>query len=341
MKAALYYKGEKTLRIEEVPTPEAGPGEVRVKVAACGVCHTDLHYLDHGVPTFKEPPMILGHEISGAIDALGTGVTGFESGDHVIIPAVLTCGSCENCRRGRENICNHMKMVGNNIDGGYAEYITVPVKDLIPLPKSLNLENCSIIADALSTPYHAVVNRGEIKPGQVVAVFGCGGVGINVVQFAALAGAKVIAVDLSDEKLETAKKLGAYAVFNAKEEKLAKTIRKATGGGCDVAFEVIGKPQVMVQAMSVLKAGGRFVMVGYSADDVSLPAARIMFREMDIRGSLGCRPVDYHAIVNLVEQGRVELDLLVTNRYGIDDINRAFDDLREGKPVIRNLMVTG
>jgi len=340
MKAALYYKDDKKLRIEEVPTPEPGAGEVRVKVAACGICHTDLHYLDHGVPTFKEPPMIPGHEISGTVDILGEGVNGCELGDHVIIPAVLTCGSCENCRRGRENICNHMIMVGNHINGGYAEYIVVPAKDLIPVPKQLNLENCSIIADALSTPYHAVVNRGEIKPGQVVAVFGCGGVGINVVQFAALAGAKVIAVDLSDEKLETAKKLGAHLVFNAKMDKLPKAIRNATGGGCDVAFEVIGIPEVMITAMSVLKTGGRFVMVGYSAHDVSLPAARIMFREMEIRGSLGCRPVDYHAIVNLVEQGRVVLDPLISNRYSIDDINRGFDDLREGKPVIRNLMVT-
>lgn len=340
MKAALYYKDEKTLRIEEVATPEPGAGEVRVKVAACGICHTDLHYLDHGVATFKEPPMILGHEISGTIEKLGAGVAGIAEGDHVIIPAVLTCGKCENCRRGRENICVAMQMVGNNMNGGYAEFIVVPAKDLVPLPKHLNLENCSIIADALSTPYHAVVNRGEIKPGQVVSVFGCGGVGINVVQFAALSGAKVIAVDLSDEKLETAKKLGAYATFNAKEEKVEKTIRKTTGG-CDVAFEVIGNPKVMLQAMSTLKTGGRFVMVGYSADNVNLPAARIMYREMDIRGSLGCRPVDYHAIVQLVDQGLVALDPLISMRYKIDEINRGFDDLREGKPVIRNLMVTG
>ena len=340
MKAALYYKDEKNLRIEEVPTPEPGPGEVRVKVAACGICHTDLHYLDHGVATFKEPPMILGHEISGTIDAMGPGVSGVEAGDHIIIPAVLTCGKCENCRRGRENICAQMMMVGNNINGGYAEFIVVPAKDLIPLPKQLNLENCSIIADALSTPYHAVVNRGEIKPGQVVSVFGCGGVGINVVQFAALAGAKVIAVDLSDEKLATAKKLGAYATFNAKEAKVEKLVRKATGG-CDVAFEVIGKPAVMLQAMATLKTGGRFVMVGYSADNLNISAARIMYREMEVRGSLGCRPVDYHSIVQLVDQGKVALDLLISHRYPIDEINKGFDDLRQEKPVIRNLMVTG
>jgi 6-hydroxycyclohex-1-ene-1-carbonyl-CoA dehydrogenase len=340
MKAAFYYKDEQKLRIEEVTTPEPGPGEVRVKVSACGICHTDLHYLDHGVPTFKAPPMILGHEISGIIDTIGEDVSSVAAGEHVIIPAVLTCGACENCRRGRENICIHMTMIGNNINGGYAEYIVVPDKDLIPLPKHLNLENCSIIADALSTPYHAVVNRGEIKPGDVVSVFGCGGVGINVVQFAVLSGAKVIAVDLSDEKLELAKQFGAYEVYNARDEKVSKSIRKATGG-CDVAFEVIGKPAVMLQAMSTLKAGGRFVMVGYSADVVNLPAARIMFREMEIRGSLGCRPVDYHSIVKLVDQGRLALDSLISNRYSIDDINRGFDDLREEKPVIRNLMVTG
>lgn len=339
MKAALYYKGEKALRIEEVPTPKPGAGEVLVKVAACGVCHTDLHYLDHGVATFKEPPMIPGHEISGVIEELGSGVSKWNKGDHVIIPAVLTCGYCEACRRGRENICQNMLMVGNNIDGGYAEYIAVPAKDLISLPKHLDIVNCSIIADALSTPFHAVVNRGEVRPGQVVSVFGCGGVGINVVQFAVLAGARVIAVDLSDEKLELAKKLGAYAVFNAKDEKVDKAIRKATGG-CDIAFEVIGRPKVMLQAMATLKTGGRFVMVGYSADDVALSAARIMYREMDIRGSLGCRPVDYNTIVELVDQGRVALAPLISNRYLLKDINKAFDDMRQGKPIIRNVMVT-
>lgn len=338
MKAAVYYKDEKKLRIEDVPVPEPKLGEVLVKVAACGVCHTDLHYLDHGVPTFKKPPLILGHEISGHIAKIGEGITNLSEGDHVIIPAVLTCGVCPACRKGRENICDNMQMVGNNIEGGYAEYIAVPAKDLIPVPKHLNLENCSIIADALSTPFHAVVNRGEVKPGQIVSVFGCGGVGINVVQFSALAGAKVIAVDISDEKLEIAKKLGAHATYNAGQEKIAKTILKETGG-CDIAFEVIGKPQVMLQAISTLKTGGRFVMVGYSVDDVALPASRIMYRELDIRGSLGCRPVDYHSIVSLVDQGSLALEPLISHRYPINEINRAFDDMREGKPIIRNLMV--
>lgn len=338
MKAARYYKGESRLKVEDVPMPVAGAGEVLIKVAACGACHTDLHYLDHGTPTFKEPPLILGHEISGVIEQAGDGVANRAAGDRVIIPAVLTCGHCEACRTGRENICQSMKMLGNHLEGGYAEYIAVPAKDLIPVPDSLDLASTSIIADALSTPFHAVVNRGKVRPGQVVAVFGCGGVGINCVQFAALSGATVAAIDLSDEKLEVAKQLGADLTFNAGQERVDKAVRKATGG-CDVSFEVIGKPQVMLQAMNVLKPGGRFVMVGYSAEDLPLPASRVMFRELDIMGSLGCRPVDYHRIVELTAQGKIALDPLVSNRYSLDDVNQAFDDLREGKPVIRNLVV--
>lgn len=338
MKAAMYYAGESRLRIEDAPMPEPGPGEVLVKIAACGACHTDLHYLDHGTPTFKPSPMILGHEISGTIAALGAGVTKWQEGARLIIPAVLTCGQCEACRTGKENICQQMIMLGNHINGGYAEYIAVPAKDLIPLPDSLPLEDSSIIADALSTPFHAVVNRGRVRPGMTVAVFGCGGVGINVVQFAALAGARVVAIDLSDEKLEAAKKMGASLGFNAAAADVDKAVRKATGG-CDVSFEVIGKPEVMLKALNVLKPGGTFVMVGYSANDMQLPASRVMFREMEIRGSLGCRPVDYHRIVALVAEGQVQLGPLVSNRYPLEEVNQAFDDLREGKPVIRNLVV--
>jgi 6-hydroxycyclohex-1-ene-1-carbonyl-CoA dehydrogenase len=338
MKAARYYKGEKALRVEEVPTPKPGPGQVRVKVAACGVCHTDLHYLDHGVPTFQAPPVTLGHEISGVVDALGEGVQGPAAGSPVIIPAVLTCGSCPACRAGRENICDRMVMVGNHFDGGYAEFIVVPPKDLIPVPPGLPLADCSIIADALSTPFHAVVNRGEVRPGQVVAVFGCGGVGINVVQFAALAGARVVAVDVVDAKLELARKLGASDTFNASSGQVAKAIRKSVGL-CDVAFEVIGKPAVMVEAMGTLKAGGRFVIVGYSAEDMPLPASRVMFRELDIRGSLGCRPLDYHRIVDLVARGKLPLEPLVSRRYPLDQVNEAFDALRRGDPIIRSIVV--
>ena len=192
MKAALMVEAGKPLVVQDVPKPEIGSHEVLVKVAACGVCHTDLHYIDHGTPTFKKPPIILGHEISGTVAACGSSVSKFQEGDPVLLPAVLTCGSCEFCRRGRENICSNMIMFGNHINGGFAEYVATPAKDILPLPKEMPLADASIIADAVSTPYHAVANRGQVRPGDSVAVFGCGGVGINVVQMSALFGADVI-----------------------------------------------------------------------------------------------------------------------------------------------------
>ncbi|OHB74821.1 MAG: hypothetical protein A2Z34_03255, partial [Planctomycetes bacterium RBG_16_59_8] len=244
MKAALMVEAGKPLVVQDVPKPEIGSHEVLVKVAACGVCHTDLHYIDHGTPTFKKPPIILGHEISGTVAACGSSVSKFQEGDPVLLPAVLTCGSCEFCRRGRENICSNMIMFGNHINGGFAEYVATPAKDILPLPKEMPLADASIIADAVSTPYHAVANRGQVRPGDSVAVFGCGGVGINVVQMSALFGADVIAVDLDNRKLATAMELGAKQTINPKEvEKVPKKIRELTAGaGADIAFEVIGNP---------------------------------------------------------------------------------------------------
>ncbi|TET80075.1 alcohol dehydrogenase, partial [candidate division TA06 bacterium] len=162
MKAAVFRGPKQPLKIEDVDKPEPKPNEIVVKVAACGVCMTDLHYIDHGVPTFKKPPMILGHEPSGIVDKAGDEVKTFKPGDRVIIPPVFSCGYCKNCREGRENICENMQMMGNNFDGAYAEYVAVNSKDCISLPEDLPLEESAVIADALSTPYHAVKNRGRV-----------------------------------------------------------------------------------------------------------------------------------------------------------------------------------
>jgi D-arabinose 1-dehydrogenase-like Zn-dependent alcohol dehydrogenase len=168
MKAAVFHGAGVGLKIEEIPRPKIGSDQVLVKVAACGVCHTDLHYLEHGVPTFKKPPIVLGHEASGIVEDVGAEVRTLHEGQRVLIPAVLTCGKCAYCRMGRENICANMTMLGNHIDGAYAEYVAVPAKDLLELPASLPLEEASIIADAISTPYHAVKNRARVRPGMTV-----------------------------------------------------------------------------------------------------------------------------------------------------------------------------
>ena len=329
MKAAMFYGPNQPLKIEDAPTPDIGPGEVLVKVAACGICHTDLHYIDHGVPTFKKPPMILGHEPSGFIAGIASDVKTLKEGDRVLLPAVYACGTCAFCRSGRENICNTMVMFGNNVDGAYAEYVKAPAKDVFILPPEIPLEEGAIIADAVSTPYHAVKNRAEVRPGDTVVVYGCGGVGVNVVQVAAACGATVIAVDVSDAKLAWAQKLGATYCLNAgKEENIAKTIRKMTDGGADIAIEAIGNPKTMEAAFNTLRKGGRLVVVGYTNEAVSLAAAKIMYFEMDVRGSLGCRPVDYPRIIEMVRIGKLKVKELVTHRFPLDEIEKAFDLLR-------------
>jgi 6-hydroxycyclohex-1-ene-1-carbonyl-CoA dehydrogenase len=334
MKAAVFYAVNKPLKVEELPTPEPGEGEVLVKVSACGLCHTDLHYIDHGVPTFKKPPLILGHEVSGEIAGVGAGVKQWKTGDRVLLPAVYGCGECTMCRTGRENICEKMVMFGNHVDGGYAEYILAPAKDMFHLPDEIPLVEGAIIADAITTPYHAVVNRGEVKPGDKVVVFGCGGIGLNIVQMAAGIGAEVIAVDIADEKLDWAMKLGAKTALNSNQfERIDKEIRKVTDGGADVGFEAIGNPDVQKQTFSSIRTGGRFVVVGSSGKPMSLNTGRLMFLEMEVIGSLGCRAVDYPRVIELVRQGKIKVKELVTAQFHLDEINTGLDHLRKGEGV--------
>lgn len=339
MKAAVFYTSKEPLRVEDIPTPSPGRGEVLVKVAACGLCHTDLHYIDHGVPTFKKPPLILGHEVSGNVAGVGMDVDRWKESDRVLLPAVYGCGQCSMCRTGRENVCEKMVMFGNNVDGGFAEYVLAPAKDLLGLPEEVPLVEGSIIADAITTPYHAVVNRGRVKPGDQVVVFGCGGIGINVVQIAAAIGAQVIAVDISDDKLEWASRLGAQVTLNAQQfDRIDKEIRKLTSGGADTGFEAIGNPLTQAQTFASLRTGGRFVVVGYSAKPMTLDTGRVMYREMEILGSLGCRAVDYPRVIELTRQGKIKLKELVTARFPLDEINAGFDTLRRGEG-IRSVIV--
>ena len=331
MKAVVFHGKEGGLKLEDIATPVPGPDPVLVKVAACGVCHTDLHYIEHGVPTFKAPPIVLGHEASGIIAEAGANISKFSEGDRVLIPAVLTCGRCSACRLGRENICSNITMLGNHFDGAYAEYVVVPAKDLLHVPESIPLEEASIIADAISTPYHAVKNRARVRPGDTVAIFGCGGVGINTVQLATAAGGYVIAVDINERKLEWAREFGAVKTINAsKVDRVDKEIKKLTGGGADIAIEVIGNPKTIVQAFESVRVGGRLCVVGYTPEAISIIAGKIMFKELEIVGSLGCRPVDYVPLIRMVEQGLIELKKLVTHRFRLDELDKAFDVMKEG-----------
>lgn len=339
MRAAVFHGAGRPLVVGEVPRPIPGPGDALVKVAACGFCHTDLHYLDHAVPTGRPPPLILGHEISGLVEELGPGSDERSVGDRVLVPSVLPCGNCEYCRAGRENICPHLQMPGNHLDGGFAEYVRVPARSLVPVPADLDLAHSAVIADALTTPYHAVVHRARVRSGDWVVVVGCGGVGINAVQFAAAAGANVIAVDLRAEKREAARRLGACETLDPTEHAdLGREVRKMSRGGADVALEVVGKPETVSLALSTLRRGGRLCVVGYSDSVVPVPLNRLMFFEYEIVGSLGCRPVDYPRVIEMVRKRKVNLDAVVTAVLPLDRIGEAAEDLRNGKG-LRTLIV--
>ncbi|CAA7601119.1 Alcohol dehydrogenase GroES-like domain protein [Acididesulfobacillus acetoxydans] len=332
MRAAVFYGANQPLKVEEVPKPQIGAGEILVKVAACGLCHTDLHYLDHGVPTFKKPPLILGHEVSGTVAEVAAGVSQFQVGDRVLLPAVMACGVCDNCRAGRGNICRHMVMLGNDVDGGYAEYIKAEASNVFHLPAEIPLIEGAIIADAITTPFHAVKNRGKVKPGDTVIVYGCGGVGLNLVQVANAAGASVIAVDMMEVKLNKAKELGAVATVNAGEvPDVAKAIRKLTGGGAEIAFECIGNPKTMESAFSSVRNGGRLVIVGYTEHTMTLNASRVMYREMEVIGSLGCPLTEYPKVIELVRTGKLQVETMVSRRFSLDQINEGLDFVRSGQ----------
>lgn len=339
MRAALFHAPHQPLTIEQVPDPKPGERDILVQVVACGLCHSDLHYTDHGVKTFKPPPLVLGHEASGIVAEVGSQVKEFKVGDRVLVPPIIPCGACRNCRSGRENACDKVVMFGNDIDGAFAEYVVAPARECFHLPAEIPLVEACIISDAVTTPFHGVRNRARLQAGERVVIYGCGGIGLNAVQVAALLGGIVIAVDVVEEKLEWARRLGATEVINAREvPDVPRAVRRLTDGGADVAVEAIGNPRTQEQAFASLRAGGRLLLMGFNPETMALNAGRTTYREMEIIGTLGCRPVDFPVVIELVRRGKLQVAPLVTGRFALEDINAGFDALRSGKG-IRNVVV--
>lgn len=269
MKAAVFYQPYEPLTIQEWETPDPEREEVLVKVAACGVCHTDLHYIDHGVPPIKEPPLILGHEITGTVEKTGKRVEYIKTGDRVLIPVVIPCGECRFCKSGRTNLCRTRTIPGNTIHGGYAEYINVHRHGIIQLPDNLPLKESAIISDAFGTSYHAIVNIGKLKQGESLLVFGCGGLGTAAIQIGKQTGAHVVALDMNPLKLDKAKELGADEVVNSHGIRdLGDHVRELVGDSIDLAYEAIGAPRTIYQAFTCLGPAGRLVIAGYTRNPI-------------------------------------------------------------------------
>lgn len=332
-----------------LPSHAPAEGEVAVEVAGCGVCHTDLSFLYLGVKTRREPPLVLGHEISGTVRAIGGGVDQALLGRPVVIPAVLPCGACDLCRAGHRRICRQQVMPGNDRDGGFASHVVVPARYVCPVPDSAlaghALWELSVVADAVSTPFQAM-KRSGLAPGEVAICIGTGGIGIYGVQVSAAAGAKVIALDVDDSKLEQATAAGADAVLNIKGIPV-KDVRKLVRSMVDglkgpphlwKIFETSGTRAGQETAYSLLGFGATLSVVGFTMDKVELPLSNLMAYDAIAQGNWGCDPTLYPELLDWVGQGRITVRPFV-ERYPLGQINQVFDDAHRGRLLKRAVMV--
>jgi alcohol dehydrogenase len=352
------YAESKPLSVESVELDAPGHGEVLVKIAAAGLCHSDLSVINGDRP--RPMPMVLGHEAAGVVEELGPGVEDLKKGDHVVLIFVPSCGHCLPCAEGRPALCEPgaaANTAGTLLSGArrlhrngsplqhhlgcsaFAEYATVSRNSLIKIDPELPLDEAALFGCAVLTGVGAVLNTARVTPGSTVAVVGLGGVGLSSVLGAVLAGARqVVAVDLFADKLELAKKLGATDVFNASNPDCVEQVRAATNGGVEFAFELAGSVKAMELAYKITRRGGTTVTAGLppAAHTIPIPQVNLVAEERTVKGSyIGtCVPMrDLPRYVSLYRQGRLPVDRLMTGRLKLTEINAAFDRLREGKAV--------
>lgn len=357
MRAAVLYEVRTPLRVEEFDLPELGSSHVHVRLAASGVCHSDWHVVKGDWPHIPVPG-ILGHEGAGIVEAVGSEVSTVKPGDHVVLSWKRNCGMCEMCQRGYPNLCDETpdlrtrphfpgservmdKMLGL---GTFGTETIVPEDVVIPIDKDISLGTAALVGCGVMTGVGAVINTAQVEPGMSVAVFGCGGVGLNCIQGAALVGADpIIAVDIRENKLQMAKVFGATHIVNAAHEEPVARIRDITGGpGVHYAFEAIGLvAEPFVQSIDCTRKRGVTVYVGHAPFDTPVTLdARVLMQEKMVMGSMygTARPrIDFPRLLKLYKQGRLRLDELVSREYALEDINEAFEALDRGE-VARSIL---
>ncbi|OFJ55086.1 zinc-binding dehydrogenase [Mycolicibacterium grossiae] len=337
MRAQRFYADSKTVAVEDVPIPQPGPGEVLVKVAFCGICHSDLSLINGTFPS-QLPVVTQGHEASGTIAALGPGVTGWAEGDRVVVAAGKPCLECPNCRRGDMSNCLRIRLMAFAYDGAWAEYTVAQAFGLTRIPDNVPLEQAAILADAVSTPFGAVVRTADVGIGESVGVWGVGGLGTHVIQLARLVGAApIIAVDVKPAILQRALDVGADYAFDARDDALPAKIAEATGGlNLNVAFDAVGIASTFEQALNALTVGGRLVGIGMSADVPNIgPTSIFNLFKRQVLGHLGYQNADIGTLATLVSRGRLDLSRSISAVVGLEDVARGIEMLEnaEGDPI--------
>jgi alcohol dehydrogenase len=352
------YAKSKPLAIEELELDDPSHGEVLVKIAAAGLCHSDLSVIDGNRP--RPTPMVLGHEAAGVVEKLGPGVDDLKLGDHVVMVFVPSCGHCLPCAEGRPALCEpgaaangagtllsgQSRLHRNGTDvhhhlgvSAFAEYATVSRRSLVKIEKGLPLNEAALFGCAVLTGVGAVINTAKVSAGASVAVIGLGGVGLSCLLGTVAVGAgRIVAVDLSDDKLGLARQLGATDTFNPGNAGAVDEIRSATGGGVEFAFEMAGSVRAMELAYKITRRGGTTVTAGLPPPDhtFALPQVNLVAEERTIKGSyIGtCVPSrDLPRYIELYRRGKLPVDRLMSGRLKLEEINLGFDRLHEGKAI--------
>jgi S-(hydroxymethyl)mycothiol dehydrogenase len=342
--------------VETVVVPDPAPGEALVRVKACGVCHTDLHYREGAIN--DDFPFLLGHEAAGVVEAVGAGVDGLQPGDYVVIAWRAPCGTCRSCRRGRPWYCFDSRNAAQPMTltdgrplsaalgiGAFAELTLVAAGQAVKIDPAARPEAAGLIGCGVMAGFGAAVNTGNVQRGDTVAVIGCGGVGNAAIAGAAIAGARrVIAVDIDPRKLEWARRFGATDVIDSRETDPVEAIRTLTGGnGADVVIEAVGRPETYRQAFFARDLAGTLVQVGVPDPSmtIELPMIELFGRGGALRSSWygDCLPSrDFPLLIDLYLSGRLDLDGFVSETIGLDDVEGAFARMQRGE-VLRSVVV--
>lgn len=341
MKAIRLVRAGQPLEAHEVPVPELGANDVLVRVQAAGICHSDAHYRA-GISKVEPLPMTLGHEVAGVVAEIGGEVARVKAGDRVCLHYLGTCGDCDWCRLGNEQFCRSAQMIGKHRDGGYAEFIRMPARSVFKLPDEIPLAQGAIMMCSSATSLHAL-RQARMQPGESVAVFGVGGLGMSAIQLAAALGAdRVFAVDINPRKLELAERLGAIPINAASMDPVEAIQKQNTGKGVDVALELIGLPLTMQQSVRVLGIKGRAALAGITDQSFALaPYAELINKEAEVIGVSDHLASELAELIELTRAGKLELREVVTRSVPLEAraINETLDRLAQFGDEVRTVIV--
>lgn len=324
MKAVLFEEFRQPPAVQNVADPTPTPGGVVIKVEATGLCRSDWHgWMGHDADI--RLPHVPGHELAGTVQAVGSRVTRWREGDRVTVPFVGGCGSCHECNSGNHQVCEHQFQPGFTAWGSFAEYVAIDFADtnLVRLPETLDFTTAASLGCRFVTSFRAVVDQARVLPGEWVAVHGCGGVGLSAIMIASAMGANVVAVDIADDKLDFARRIGAIATVNASGNRdVVEAVRDITRGGAHVSIDALGHPATCFNSIANLRRRGRHVQVGLMLGDDShprIPMDRVIAWELAILGSHGMQAFRYGAMMDMIATGKLSPQKLVGKKLGLDE----------------------